>query len=60
MKKWYTSKTVLLKIAGGVVVVLQYFGTINIIPAETLSGLLVVANFALRFLTHSAIARVIK
>ncbi len=49
-KMWWASKTMWLNIVGGAVVLLQYFGTINLIKPEELTMVLAVANMVLRML----------
>lgn len=56
-KKWYKSKTLLFNILGGVVVLLQYLGTIKAVDPELLSTVLVAVNFALRFVSNEKIDR---
>ena len=56
-KKCWTSKTLLFNILGGVVVLLQYLGTIKAIEPELLSTVLVAVNFCLRFISNDKIDR---
>jgi len=56
-KKWWESKTVWFNLIGGLIVLLQYIGTINGINPEITGSALVVGNFLLRFLTDEKVER---
>lgn len=60
MKKWYESKTMWANLVGGVIVLLEYVGTINVVDPEVLAGVLIVVNIVLRVVTSQPIARTIK
>lgn len=59
MKTALNSKTLWFNVIGGVLVVLQYLGTINLVDPQVLGALLVAGNFALRFVTSEPIKGVI-
>lgn len=50
MKKWYQSKTVWLNTIGLGIVILQYFGEIDLIDPQYLGIILGFANIAIRIL----------
>lgn len=55
MKPAIKSKTLWFNVIGGVIVLLQYLGTIHVIDINLLEGLLVVGNVVLRFITNTAV-----
>jgi hypothetical protein len=55
MKEFWRSKTFWVNTIGLLIVIVQYFGSINIIEPELLAGILGALNFVLRFFTSEAI-----
>lgn len=54
-KVWYLSKTLWVNILGGIVLLLDYLGTIGIEEAW-IAAALALANFIIRFLTSQPLA----
>ena len=54
-KPFWKSKTFWFNVVGGVIVLLQYIGTLHIVNPTTMSTIMVVGNFLLRFVTKTGI-----
>ena len=57
MKKWYTSKTLLVNILSIAIIVIQYCIDVRIMPLEVQAPVLAIINILLRIITSEPIKK---